>query len=474
MPDSLHDAAAALRSGDVTSVELTEAAIARADALDANLGVYLVRFDDQALKDAAHADDQFDSGVDVGPLQGIPIAVKDLLAVAEGPTTAQSLVLDPGWAAGKDAVAVERLKRGGTVIMGKLTTMEFACGLPDPQMPFPLPRNPWDVARWPGGSSSGAGAGVAAGLFLAGIGTDTGGSIRIPAAFCGVTGLMPSFGRVPNAGCVPLGYSLDRIGPIARTARDCAAVLTVIAGPDSRDPYSADRPPEDYLADAGRSLEGIRLGVDRRHHRQVLDADPSVEPLFETAVDTLESLGVTVVDVELPYYEETLTAWMITRFSEAFAFHRTHLRERPHELAKSNRSWLPLGACFNGADYVQAQRVRRVVQRAAASLFDRVDAILTPAASVAAPTYSQILQSQPTDVLRGVHTPYWDALGNPALVVPMGFNADTLPLSLQIAGRPFEEALLVRIGAAYQGVTDWHLQMPPLPPSSVGIAGKES
>jgi aspartyl-tRNA(Asn)/glutamyl-tRNA(Gln) amidotransferase subunit A len=221
LPLTLTDAAMALREGTVTSVALTEAAIAAADAADETVGTYLTRFNEYALERAATADAELARGEDRGPLHGIPFGVKDILAMAEGPTTAQSLILDRSWGAGKDAPTVARVKAAGAVITGKTTTMEFACGIPDATKPFPIPRNPWNLDTWAGGSSSGTGSGVAAGMFLAGLGTDTAGSIRIPAAFCGVSGLMPTFGRVPKSGCVPLGYSLDHVGPMARSARDC-------------------------------------------------------------------------------------------------------------------------------------------------------------------------------------------------------------------------------------------------------------
>ena len=229
IPLTVQDAAKQLRTGELTSVELTKLVIARAEEFDAQVGTYLARFDDHALASAAQADDELAQGLDRGPLHGIPVGVKDILAALEGPTTAQSLILDPAWGEGKDAPIVKRLRKAGAVITGKTTTMEFACGMPDPTKPFPIPRNPWDLETWPGGSSSGTGSGIAAGMFLAGIGTDTGGSIRIPAAFCGVSGLMPTFGRVPKSGCTPLGYSLDHVGPLARSAWDCAAMLQVSA-----------------------------------------------------------------------------------------------------------------------------------------------------------------------------------------------------------------------------------------------------
>ncbi len=459
--DTLADAAAALRAGTLTSVELLAAATRRADALDERLGVYLHRFDEQAVRWAEQADAEFAAGIDRGPLQGIPIGVKDNLAMAEGPTTAQSLVLDPAWGEGRDAIVVERLKAAGAVITGKTTTMEFASGLPDPEQPFPLPRNPWDPDAWTGGSSSGSGAGVAAGLMLAGIGTDTGGSIRIPSIFCGVSGLKPTFGRVPNAGCVPLAFSLDHVGPLARSARDCALVLGVCAGPDPRDPDAVDLPVPDFAPRGDGSLEGLRVGVERASHLGVLEGeDPAVEPAFEAAVAELTSLGATVVDVTLPYMAEMRTVLTITCAAESLAFHRNDFRDRAPEYARTNRSIFGLGALFSGADYVQAQRVRRAAQRAVAELFAAVDVIVAPAATRVAPAYDAMLVGDVGDAVRGVHTLYWNAVGNPALVVPMGFNADGLPLSLQVAGRPFEEATVVRMGDAYQRVSDWHLRVP--------------
>src|SRR5262245_63745440 len=232
LPCTIADAARAFRSGQLTSADLTAALLARAHAANEKLGAFIQIADETALAAAKQADADFAAGIDRGPLQGIPLGVKDILATLEGPTTAQSLVLDRSWGGRADALAVARLRAAGAVIPGKTTTMEFAIGAPDPSKPFPVSANPWDLARTPGGSSSGTGNGIAAGLFLGGLGTDTGGSIRMPAAFCGITGLKVSYGRVPAAGCVPLAPTLDTIGPMARSARDCAAILQADAGPD--------------------------------------------------------------------------------------------------------------------------------------------------------------------------------------------------------------------------------------------------
>lgn len=227
-PGDLSTIAADLREGTVTSAALVEAALAGAEALDGQLGLFLARFDNAARTAAHERDEELAGGHDRGPLHGVPIVVKDIIATIEGPTTAQSRVLDAGWGAGIDAAVVSRLRAAGAVILGKTTTMEFAIGYPDPAKGFPVPRNPWDPERWTGGSSSGTAAAVAAGVAPAGLGTDTGGSVRLPAAYCGITGFKATYGAVPKSGVVPLGYSVDHVGPMARSVEDCAALLDVL------------------------------------------------------------------------------------------------------------------------------------------------------------------------------------------------------------------------------------------------------
>jgi aspartyl-tRNA(Asn)/glutamyl-tRNA(Gln) amidotransferase subunit A len=471
LPRTLTDAARALRDGSVTSVALTEAAIATADRLDGAIGTYITRFDDYALGRAAQADAELAGGVDRGPLHGIPFGVKDILAMAEGPTTAQSLILDRSWGAGRDAPVVARVKAAGAVITGKTTTMEFACGMPDDTKPFPVPRNPWDPDTWPGGSSSGTGSGVAAGMFLAGFGTDTGGSIRIPAAFCGVSGLMPTFGRVPKSGCVPLGYSLDHIGPLARSARDCAAVLEVIAGRHPSDPDSVDAP---FTAPGfDGELSGLRIGLVRDNHFAD-GCDPALAGAFDAAATVLAKQGATLEEVTLPYWHEMISATMITMGCEALAYHRDDLVTRWSDYYAATRATMITGATVSGADYVQAQRVRRVAQDAIGRVFETVDVIACPTTSTGAPRFDALTRPDGrfdiTELFGRIHTPYWDALGNPVLAVPMGSTAAGLPLSLQLAGPAFGEATILRVGDAFQQHTDWHLRAPELATSTDAAA----
>ncbi|MFC5144659.1 amidase [Streptomyces aureoversilis] len=459
---TLTEAAQALRDGSVTSVGLTEAAVAAAERADGVLGVYLTRFVEQARAAARRADEELARGIDRGPLHGIPFAVKDTIAVADGPTTAQSLVHDRGWWAGRDAPVVARLRAAGAVITGKTTAMEFGCGLPeeDKPFPFPLPRNPWRTESWAGGSSSGSASGVVAGMFLAGLGSDTGGSIRMPAAFCGVSGLMPTYGRVPVAGCVPLAYSLDRVGPLARSARDCAAVLGVIAG--EHDGVGAS------FGDAGcgEGLDGLRIGVVREHHLPA-DGDPSLPGAFDETVSVLAGLGAVPVEIRLPYWQEMITTTFVTAAGEGLAHHRTALSRHWDDYGVAARGLLATGALISGADYVQAQRVRTVAQRAVDALFADVDVIVCPTVSVGAPPFAALADEaghqDHAGVFGKIYTPYWNPLANPVLAVPMGRTATGLPLSMQIAGPVAGEAAILRVGDAFQQHTDWHRRIPDLP-----------
>jgi aspartyl-tRNA(Asn)/glutamyl-tRNA(Gln) amidotransferase subunit A len=462
IPLTVTDAAGRLRDGTLTSRALIEAIIERADRIDPHIGCYVTRLDDYARERADVADCELADGIDRGALHGIPIGVKDILAMAEAPTTANSLVLDRGWGAGKDAPVVARLKAAGAVITGKVTTSEFAIGFPDPTKPFAIPRNPWDLDCTPGGSSAGTGNGIAAGLFLAGIGTDTGGSIRIPAAWNGTTGLMPTFGRVPKSGCVPLGYSLDHIGPLARTSRDCAHVLAAIAGYDPSDESCVDRPVDNYLLALTGDLTGLRVGADRSQRFFPEQSDALLLERYEAGLAVLAGLGAQILDVELPYYDEVSAALWTMMTCEALAYHRQDLGSRWTDYTALGRMNIARGAFFSGSDYVQAARLRRLAQRRLGPLFSGVDMVATPTSALTAPPGEQLSTPRIDALFSTVFTGYWDAVGNPALVLPLGPGSDGLPLSLQLGGRPFEEAELLRAGEAYQQVTDWHLQVPPI------------
>ncbi len=460
-PRTIASAAAALRGGEVTSVELTGEALERIGALDARLGAFIAVNEAGAMQQAAQADADLAAGVDRGPLQGIPFGIKDLLATVDQPTTANSLILDPAWGEGYDAVVSERVRAAGAVIMGKLVLSEFALGTPDEEKPFPIPLNPWRLDRTPGGSSSGTGIAVATGMVLGGLGTDTGGSVRFPAAYCGHTGLKVTYGRVPKWGCVPLGYSLDSIGPMARSAYDCGAILNVIAGHDPRDPTASTEPTEDYLEGVDAGVAGLRIGVPRAYFFDHEDLDQEVAAAAEAVIETLAGLGAEVVEVDLPHSDIAKDANTLTMLTEAFAYHRMDMAsDRWTEYGKGARLMIGRAALYSAADYIQAQRFRSWYAKQAARVMADVDALVVPMTPEPAPEYP------PPDLNRRLTMPSYagpfNLLGYPALALPSGFSSELgLPLSAQIVGAPFAEALLARMGHAYQQVTDWHLQAPP-------------
>jgi aspartyl-tRNA(Asn)/glutamyl-tRNA(Gln) amidotransferase subunit A len=459
-PWTIERAAAALRSGEVTSVELTRSMLAAADEIDPALGVYLARFDEAALEAAARADAELASGRDLGPLHGVPIGVKDILSTDDGPTTCQSLVLPSSWGERGDGPVVARLRAAGAVITGKLTTMEFAVGRPDASKPFPVPRNPWNPDRWTGGSSSGSGSGVAAGLFLGALGTDTGGSVRVPAAYCGVTGHKTTHGLVPKNGCFPLGWSYDTIGPLCRSAWDCAAMLDVMAGPDPGDRTSVPFAHEGFVVGLDRAVEGARIGVlvnqsIRRHSAEDTWAT------MEEALSVLAAAGVALVEVEAPLYDELHSATFLGLQAEAYAYHRNWLVERWDDYGRPTRLTLAMGALVSGGDLAQVERVRQAGRERIVALMEREG--LTALASPTMGYGASAIRGNAREVVhpRAMHCPPWNGVGFPALALPMGFDNDGLPLSLQLIGRPFADGDVLRLGHAYQRTTDWHLRVAP-------------
>ncbi len=462
-PLTIASAGAALRAGELTSVELVTAMQTAADELDPTLGTWLARFNEQALDRAKQADRELAEGTDLGPLHGIPLGIKDILATDEGPTTAQSLVLDPAWGDQGDGPVLNRLREAGAVIMGKTTTMEFAIGRPDFSKPFPVPRCPWNPERWTGGSSSGTGNGVASGQILGGLGTDTGGSVRLPAAYNGISGHKPTFGLVPKSGCVPLGLSYDHIGPMARSAWDCAAMLNVMAGHDPSDRTTVDRGPDaesDYLAGIERGLDGITIGVIGNEHIANGSSETTMA-VFQQAVDDLTAAGATVRQIEVPLYSEISTGAFLALQAEAFAWHRATLTERWSDYGRPTRLTIAQGAMISGGDLVQIERVRHIARAQIVEMMNTegLDLMVSPTTGYGA---SPFTGADPAAIATAaLHTPAWNTTGFPALSVPMGFDNDKMPLGLQIIGGAFDDGLVLAAGHAYQQQTDWHLAVAP-------------
>jgi aspartyl-tRNA(Asn)/glutamyl-tRNA(Gln) amidotransferase subunit A len=461
LPKSIVEAAAWLREGRTTSVALTETLLARSHAAQDTVAAFITIMDESALASARQADAGFAAGIDKGPLQGIPLAVKDIIATHDAPTTANSNVLDRSWGSRPDATVVRRLREAGAVVTGKLGLSEYAIGWPDPATGFRIPKNPWDLERSPGGSSSGTGAAIAADLVLGGLGTDTGGSIRGPSSYCGISGIKQTFGLVSKDGCVPLGYSLDNIGPMAWTARDCAILLQVMAGYDPADLCSVNVPIPDMTAGLTGSFEGVRIGVPRDYFFTVSQLDAEVRAAALLAIDQMAAAGATVVDVAIPHAAEGRSAQFVTMLSEAYAYHEPDLQQRPQVYGKYTSETLRRGTFFSGPDFVQAQRVRVLVKAESAAALAGVDVLITPTMLTPAPAMAgwdpAVMLANPS------FTSIWNLTGFPALSVNCGFTESGLPIGMQIIGRPFDEPTVFKVGDAYQQITDWHTRRPPLP-----------
>lgn len=456
-------AAAALRTGETTARELVETATRHADDLDGQVGVFIRRYTDSAREAARRVDERIARGELLRPLDGIPIGIKDIFAESQGPTTAQSLVLDQAWAdAIGDAVTVARLKDAGGIVMGKLTTMEFAMGAPDASKPFPIARNAWDVQRWAGGSSSGSASGVAAGMFLGALGTDTAGSVRIPAAYNGVTGLKPTYGLVPASGLTTLAFTQDHVGPIAHSAADAALLLNALAGADDSDPSSVARPRQDYTAALTGDLEGVRIGYDDLDRFAADGIDPAQPALFQGMLRLLDDAGARLEPISVPMYETVMAVGTIVMMSEAVTLHRSDLRPRWDDYTQALRVALAGGSALTAADYLQAQRVRRIAIQKVRAMFARYDLVVTPTAHRGAMRLDDMSPFAPLSSLPSVHTLYWDPLGNPTVTVPIGLSSEGTPLGASISAAFWADALVLRAADAVQRRSTFHLDSTPL------------
>jgi aspartyl-tRNA(Asn)/glutamyl-tRNA(Gln) amidotransferase subunit A len=462
LPLTMAEASAALEAGTTTSVELTAAYLKRIAASREALGAFVTVFDETAMAAASAADEKRASGAPVGPLTGIPLAIKDIIATSEAQTTANSRVLPPGFEAGSpDAPVAARLRAAGAVVLGKTTTTEYALGVPDLETGFAVPRNPWNLEHSPAGSSSGTGIAVAAGLVLGGLGTDTAGSVRGPAAANGHTGLKVTFGRVPKNRVVPLGYSLDSVGPMARSAYDCAMLLETIAGYDPGDPYAAKLDVPRYTEALTGSVEGLKIGVVVPYFFDSPELDDETRDAVLAAVELLKGAGAVVAETEVPYAKEAHHANTITLVAEAFAYHRNDLVSRWLDYGRYTRVMLARGALYTAADYAQAQRFRSRFCRDVAQLMTEFDVLVTPGGVGPAERADQV------DIDRRMTSPsffgQWNLAGLPAVVLPCGAASSSgLPLAIQIIGRPFAESTVLRVADAYQRLSEWHLRVPPV------------
>ena len=444
---SIAEAGRALREGAVTSAALTEDALGRIAAIDGKLDSFIRVTADRARADAGKADADFAAGLDHGPMQGIPYALKDIYDTAGIPTTCHSK-LRQDVVPEADSVVAAKLAAGGGVLLGKLGTHEFAMGGPSFDLPFPPARNPWNTDRVPGGSSSGSGAAVAAGLVRMAMGSDTGGSIRGPAAYCGTIGLKPTYGLVSRRGVFPLSTTLDHCGPLAWTVEDAAITMSVLAGYDPLDPASADVPQPDFLTGLHDGVRGMRIGLPRHFYAEAEDVSPEVIAAIDRAAETLAGLGATVEEIKLPEFDLFNACGRLIMFAEAYAIHEADYQSRPMDFGKLTWMRMTLGAFITAADLHQAMRLRRELCEAVNRKLLTYDALITASALGVAPAFADVDPNRPPKI--PVQTIAFNVTGNPAMSIPTGFSTSGMPLSMQIVGRAFDEATVLRIGAAFE------------------------
>lgn len=461
---SLAQAAQRVKSGEVSPVELVEACLARIAAVDDRLRAYITVFD-EARKIAKAAETMMVAGHDLGPLHGIPIALKDNVAVRGARTTAGSKVL-ANWKPDHDATVTERLRRAGAIFVGKLNMHEFAWGGTSDNPHYGAVRNPWDTERFPAGSSGGSGVAVAARTCYGAIGTDTGGSIRLPSAINGVAGIRPTYGRVSNHGIIPLAWSMDTAGPMCRTVEDCAIMFNAIAGHDPKDPSTSRAPVTDYTEGLKRGIKGLRIGIVPGyffHHLQ-----PPVHDSVRAALKVFENLGADIVDVNIENIHGNISAQLTIESAEPSTYHQRWLREQPQNYGEDVRALLEIGEMLLATHYLQAQRYRSLLRQEFLEAFKTVDVFICPTLPFTATKVGAmkvvIENGVEEDMLSAImqFTGVPSLTGLPSLNVPCGFDSDGLPIGMQIIGRPFDEAFLFQVGAAFQATTDFHKRAPKL------------
>ena len=467
MPDfpSLAASAASIRQGKVSPVEATRHCLDRIARLDGRLRAFITVDAERALVAARRLEAEAGRGQWRGALHGVPLAFKDLCFIRGLPTSCGTRTAEY-FTAEQDCTAVTRLLAAGAVCLGKLNMTELAMGALGDNPHHGHARNPWAVEHCPGGSSSGSGVAVAAGLVLGAVGTDTGGSIRLPAASCGITGLKPTYGRVSRAGAMALSWSNDHLGPMARTALDCALMLQAMAGPDPLDATASFHRLDDYVSALDAPVRGLRVGVPQNFFFQGLAAE--MEAAVRQAVAALATLGARVEEIRLPDPQVLSDITSLVSRSESAALHGGLLRERPQELGAFTRARLELGLGVPAYDYLQALRLRaRLARTFAREVWTEVEVLAVPVIPEPAPPLRAALEGTLEEIVQRQGrfsrlTRPFNGLGLPALSLPCGFSAAGLPLAFQLVGRPFDEATVLRLGHAYQRATDWHAREPAL------------
>jgi aspartyl-tRNA(Asn)/glutamyl-tRNA(Gln) amidotransferase subunit A len=452
------------RGGELSPVEWTTQTLRRIECLQPKLNAYITVTAGHALAQARQAESELRAGKDRGPLHGIPYAAKDLFYTKGILTTVGSKILGD-FVPDFDATLIEKLSASGAVLIGKAGLHEWAYGITSDNPHFGSIRNPWDATRIPGGSSGGSASALAAGMCTFSLGSDTGGSIRIPASLCGLAGLKPSFGRVSRHGVFPLGHTLDHAGPFGLTVEDAYHAYAAMRGGDANDDSCVERPFREPVFPAEPSLKGIKIGVPRNFYFEALD--PDVESAVRQALGVLADLGAEMVEITVPDINEANAVARVILLAEAASVHRRRLRDRPEDLGADVRALFEQGAMVTAADYLDAQRWRRGFNAAFNRLLGEADVIATPTIPITAAKIGQmdVEIGGETHNVRLATTRFMRALnltGLPLLSVPCGFSQNNMPIGLQLIGRLWQEEALCEVGHAYEQATEWHNRKPDL------------
>ena len=451
------EAAKCIANRETSAAELVTACLGRIDQREPTLNAFITLTREAALQAAETADKEIAASGVRGRLHGIPIGLKDNIDTRGIRTTAHSKLFQER-IPNRDATCVERLTQAGVISIGKTVLHEFAMDGPSFDLPWPPARNPWDSQCFPAGSSSGTAVAVAAGMILGGLGSDTGGSIRGPAALCGIAGLKATYGRISRSGVFPLAYSLDHVGPMAWTVEDCAILLQALAGTDPNDPSCSDQPVADYCSNIHGDIRGVRIGLIRHFLEDDVDVAPAVRQGVDHAVSIYRELGAVVCDVRLSSLQDWNACGFIIMMAEAYAIHEDSFKLHYGEYGNRMRESVAMGAFLSAADYIQAIRRRRELCMEMAAVMADVDVLLTAGANAEAPLMTDVPQ---WDFLKTpTQTMPFNVTGYPALSICTGFGAGGLPVGMQLVARPFEEALLLRVGQAYEDASPWRQQRP--------------
>jgi aspartyl-tRNA(Asn)/glutamyl-tRNA(Gln) amidotransferase subunit A len=460
---SLTEVAVALRRRELTAEAVACAALDRARVLQPKLNCFIAIDEEDVLADARAADAEAAQGRWRGPLHGVPLAHKDMYYRTGRVSTCGSAIRRD-WVADHDSTALSRLRAAGALQLGTLNMAQFAFGPTGHNVHWGHCRNPWNPAHVTGGSSSGSGAAVGARIVYGALGSDTGGSIRLPAGLCGVAGMKPTQGRVSRHGAMPLSFTLDTVGPLARTVADCALLTRIIAGHDPDDPTTAREPVPDYLAWLGAPVNGMRVGIPRGYFDR--DVHPEIAAALDETARVFRSLGCRTVDVTMPDLDAWSAATNAIMWPEAASLHGPWIRTRADDYMPQVRARIEMGAAMPAAAYLDALKFRAIaLEQFAASVYADADVLLAPVAPFPVPTLTEtdVADSDRMSAVLGDMTRFtrpFNLIGVPTLSVPGGFSRNGLPIGFQLAGRPWAESLLFRLGDAYQQVTDWHRRTP--------------